>query len=212
MKRKNMMIICLLSMLLITGCSGSDKESPSQVTEPDSGAAVLESSTDGTVERLEGKIQERNGQIEVLEGLNEEYYEFIESTLKNLDEEELRDLAQSLYRYTLTINEEIYEAGDEVELPEGPVEVKVISEMLFQINLPLKLYELGSLPGFVDDHISFKDQEPENLEVTDGTVVQAYIYTFGEEKPLENLEIDLSEELRDRLGLDTDVIEIGFIK
>jgi len=199
-------------MLLITGCSGSDKESPSQVTEPDSGAAVLESSTDGTVERLEEKIQERNGQIEVLEGLNEEYYEFIESTLKNLDEEELRDLAQSLYRYTLTINEEIYEAGDEVELPEGPVEVKVISEMLFQINLPLKLYELGSLPGFVDDHISFKDQEPENLEVTDGTVVQAYIYTFGEEKPLENLEIDLSEELRDRLGLDTDVIEIGFIK
>lgn len=212
MKRKNMMIICLLSMLFITGCSGSDKESPSQVTEPDSGSAVLESSTDGTVERLEEKIQERNGQIEVLEGLNEEYYEFIESTLKYLDEEELRDLAQSLYRYTLTINEEIYEAGDEVELPEGPVEVKVISEMLFQINLPLKLYELGSLPGFVDDHISFKDQEPENLEVTDGTVVQAYIYTFGEEKPLENLEIHLSEELRDCLGLDTDVIEIEFIK
>lgn len=212
MKRKNMMIICLLSMLLITGCSGSDKEFPSQVTEPDSGSAVLESSSDDTIERLEEKIQERNGQIEVLEGLNDEYYEFIGSTLKYLDEDERRDLAQSLFRYTLTINGEKYEAGAEVELSEGPVEVKVISEMLFQINLPLKLYELGSLSGFVDDHISFKDQEPENLEVTDGTVVQAYIYTFGEEKPIEDLEIHLSEELRDRLGLDTDVIEIEFIK
>lgn len=212
MKRNNMMVICLLSMLLITGCSGSDKESPSQVTETDRGSAVLESSSGGTIERLEEKIKERNGQVEVLEGINEEYFEFIESTLKYLDEEELKDFAQSLYRYTLTINGVKYEAGDEVELSEGPVEVKVVSEMLYQINLPLKLYELGSLPGFVDDHISFNNQEPENLEVTDGTVVQAYIYTFGEEKPIENLEIHLSEELREHLGLDSDVIEIHFIK
>jgi len=212
MKRKNMILISVLSMILITGCSGSDKEFPSQVTETDSGSAVLESSSDGTIERLEGKIQEQNGQIEVLERLNDEYYEFIESALIYLDEDELRDLAQSLYKYTLIVNGEKYEASTEVEVPEGPVEVKVISEMLLQVNLPLKLYELGSLPGFVDDHISFKDQEPENLAVTDGTVVQAYIYTFGEEKPLENLEIHLSEELRDRLGLYTDVIEIEFIK
>ena len=212
MKRKNMMIICLLSTLLIAGCSGSNKELPLQVTETDSGSAVLESSSDGTIERLEEKIQERTGQILVLNGISEEYLEFIESTLKYLDEEELRDLAQSLYRYTLTINGEKYEAGDEVELSESPVEVKVTSEMLFQINLPQKLNDLGSLPGFVDDHISFKDQEPENLEVIDGTVVQAYIYTFGEEKPIEDLEIHLSEELRDHLGLDSDVIEIEFIK
>ena len=211
MKRKNMILGSVLSMIILTGCSGN-KEFPSQVTEADRESAVLESSSDGTIERLEEKIKERNGQIEVLEGINEEYFEFIESTLKSLDEEELKDLAKSLYRYTLTINGVEYEAGDEVELSEGPVEVKVVSEMLYQINLPLKLYELGSLPGFVDDHISFKDQEPENLEVTDGTVVQAYIYTFGEEKPLDNLEIHLSEELRDHLGLDTDVIEIKFIK
>ena len=211
MKRKNMILGSVLSMIIVTGCS-CNKEFPSQVTEPDSGSAVLESSSDGTIERLEEKIKERNGQIEVLEGINEEYFEFIESTLKYLDEEELNDLAKSLYRYTLTINGVEYEAGDEVELSEGPVEVKVVSEMLYQINLPLKLYELGSLPGFVDDHISFNNQEPENLEVTDGTVVQAYIYTFGEEKPIEGLEIHLSEELRDHLGLDTDVIEIEFIK
>ena len=211
MKRKNMILGSVLSMIIVTGCSGN-KEFPSQVTEPDSGSAVLESSSDGTIERLEEKIKERNGQIEVLEGINEEYFEFIESTLKYLDEEELNDLAKSLYRYTLTINGVEYEAGDEVELSEGPVEVKVVSEMLYQINLPLKLYELGSLPGFVDDHISFNNQEPENLEVTDGTVVQAYIYTFGEEKPIEDLEIHLSEELREHLGLDSDVIEIEFIK
>ena len=211
MKRKNVILGSVLSMIILTGCS-VNKEFPSQVTETDRGSAVLESSSDGTIERLEEKIKERNGQIEVLEGINEEYFEFIESTLKYLDEEELNDLAKSLYRYTLTINGVEYEAGDEVELSEGPVEVKVVSEMLYQINLPLKLYELGSLPGFVDDHISFKDQEPENLEVTDGTVVQAYIYTFGEEKPIEDLEIHLSEELREHLGLDSDVIEIEFIK
>ena len=211
MKRKNVILGSVLSMIILTGCS-VNKEFPSQVTETDRGSAVLESSSDDTIERLEEKIKERNGQIEVLEGINEEYFEFIESTLKYLDEEELKDFAQSLYRYTLTINGVEYEAGDEVELSEGPVEVKVVSEMLYQINLPLKLYELGSLPGFVDDHISFNNQEPENLEVTDGTVVQAYIYTFGEEKPLDNLEIHLSEELRDHLGLDTDVIEIKFIK
>ncbi len=211
MKRKNMILGSVLSMIILTGCSGN-KEFPSQVTETDRGSAVLESSSDGTIERLEEKIKVRNGQIEVLEGINEEYFEFIESTLKYLDEEELKDFAQSLYRYTLTINGVKYEAGDEVELSEGPVEVKVVSEMLFQINLPQKLYELGSLPGFVDDHISFNNQEPENLEVTDGTVVQAYIYTFGEEKPIEDLEIHLSEELREHLGLDTDVIDIEFIK
>lgn len=208
MKRKNRMLIFVLSMSLFTGCSGSDVELPLEVTETDSGSAVMESSSDGTIERLEKKIQEQKGEIEVIEGLNDEYFEFIEASLEYLDEEEHRDLAQSMYRYTLTINGEKYETGDEVELSEGPVEVKVTSEMIFQINLPRKLNELASLPGFVDDHISFKGQEPENLEVTDGTVVQAYIYTFGEEKIIENLEIRLSEELSDRLGLDSDVIKI----
>ncbi len=208
MKKKKSLVILALSLLLITGCSVSKGSEEDQVPQKSPMVVSVDNTSQDTIERLEEKIKEQKELIATLENLNTEYFKFIDVSLDYLDEEQLKKLSQSQYKYTLTINGMVIEEGGALVLIKGPVEIIVKSEMLSQLSLPQNLYELGALSGYVDEHISFKDEEPENLVVTDGTIVQAYTYTFGEDDPIEGLEVHLSEEIRERLGFDSDVIEI----
>ncbi|MFH5836552.1 hypothetical protein ACHAL6_10810 [Proteiniclasticum sp. C24MP] len=205
-------LLSVAAMVLMAGCFASEEENPIEVPDGDSGSAVMENTSNETVKRLEEKIVEKNEEIRTLEELNVQYAEFLEAASEYLNEEEMKNLAMLKHRYTLTINGEEYEEGQAVTLPEGPVEVKVTSEMLLDINLPQKFEMAGSLTGNVDEHISFREVDPETMDVTDGTRVQAFIYTFSKEKPLERLTIYLSDELKGHLGLNGNEIEISMEK
>lgn len=208
MKTVKLVFLSIASMMLMAGCFAVEAKTPEEGDNGDQEPVIVESDSDETVSRLEEKIREKNEEIEILEGLNSQYAVFLESSMEYLSEEDLKSLARLKHRYTLMINEEVYEKGQAITIPEGPVEVKIRSEMLLDINLPQKLESAGTLTGSVEEHISFREVDPENLEITDGTKVQAFIYTFNKDKPLERLTIYLSDELKEQLGLDGNEIEI----
>lgn len=205
-------LLSVAAMVLMAGCFASEEENPIEVPDGDSGSAVMENTSNDTVKRLEEKIVEKNEEIRTLEELNVQYAEFLEAASEYLNEEEMKNLAMLKHRYTLMINGEVLEGAQAVTVPEGPVEVKIVSEMLLDINLPQKLESAGTLTGSVDEHISFREVDPEEMDVTDGTHEQAFIYTFSKEKPLERLTIYLSDELKGHLELDGNEIEINTAK
>lgn len=212
MKTVKLVLLSIASMMLMAGCFAMESERSEEVDNGNQEPIIVESGSDETISRLEEKIQEKNEEIKVLEELNRQYAAFLESSMEQMDEEELKSLARLKHRYTLIINGEVHEDGQVVTLPEGPVEVKIRSEMLIDINLPQKLESAGTLTGNVDEHISFREVDPEEMVVTDGTHVQAFIYTFSKEKPLERVTIYLSDELKSHLGLDGNEIEINIVK
>lgn len=212
MKTVKLVLLTAAAMMLMAGCFAMESERSEEVDNGNQEPIIVESGSDETISGLEEKILEKNEEIEVLEELNRQYAAFLESSMEYMNEEDLKSLARLKHRYTLMINGEVLEGAQAVTVPEGPVEVKIVSEMLLDINLPQKLESAGTLTGSVDEHISFREVDPEEMDVTDGTHVQAFIYTFSKEKPLERLTIYLSDELKGHLELDGNEIEINIAK
>ncbi|MBO1264954.1 hypothetical protein J3A84_07925 [Proteiniclasticum sp. SCR006] len=212
MKTVKLVLLTAAAMMLMAGCFAMESERSEEVDNGNQEPIIVKSSSDETISGLEEKILEMNEEIEVLEELNRQYAAFLESSMEYMNEEDLKSLARLKHRYTLMINGEVLEGAQAVTVPEGPVEVKIVSEMLLDINLPQKLESAGTLTGSVDEHISFREVDPEEMDVTDGTHVQAFIYTFSKEKPLERLTIYLSDELKGHLELDGNEIEINIAK
>ena len=113
------------------------------------------------------------------------------------------------FSYTLTVNETAVPGNGIVEVDKLPVAVTLLSEMETNIQLPRKIYEKGML-SFDEplEHLNFMGVEPEDVEVRDGTGVQSFTYIFGEKNSLEEMEFMISDELKKRLDLDTNVIKV----
>lgn len=195
--------LCLLSILLVGGCSQEPDLQSAEVP-----VSAEPASNDGTG-NLEKKIEEQKQMIQTLEAASKEYLNLLESAVSHLDDENLKEFAQMQFCYTLTVNETAVPGNGIVEVDKLPVAVTLLSEMGTNILLPQKIYELGMLSS--DDpleHLNFMGVEPEDVEVRDGTGVQSFTYIFGEKNSLEEMEFRISDELQSRLGLDTNLIRV----
>lgn len=195
--------LCLLSILLVGGCSQEPDLQSAEVP-----VSAEPASNDGTG-NLEKKIEEQKQMIRTLEAASKEYLNLLESAVSHLDDENLKEFAQMQFCYTLTVNETAVPGNGIVEVDKLPVAVTLLSEMGTNILLPQKIYEQGMLSS--DDpleHLNFMGVEPEDVEVRDGTGVQSFTYIFGEQNSLEEMEFRISDELQSRLGLDTNLIRV----
>lgn len=168
-----------------------------------------EEEADSEIERARLKIQEKNDQIAILNSMNKEYLSFIDQALEYLDDDELTEISSPLFKYTLTINDQPIPKDGKITLEEGPVVIQFTSEVLTSLNLPQLIYEKGRLSGdYYVEHLDFAGQKPDTEEILDGTVVQSIIYTFGKDNPLNGLEFTLTEELKERLELETTTMNV----
>lgn len=204
--KRSLICVCLLSLMIISGCSPESEQPADETPETSTGAVAV--SGEGS-SALEEKIKEQKQLIETLEGISKEYLDLLESAVSHLDEENLSVFAKKQFSYTLKINDETVPPEGIVEIDELPIAVTLVSEMGTSILLPQKIYEKGML-SFDDplEHLNFMKEEPEDVVVRDGTSVQSFTYIFGEESPLEEMEFMISDELKGRLGLDTNVVKI----
>ncbi len=210
MKRKvTLLMIGILSVSLLIGCSAK----PESIEVESPGDTIIANDVikekDEDIQKLQEKVEELTLSVDSLENLNKDYEKFVESTLKHIEEKDLIQLAKDQFIYTLQVNEKSVPKDGLMEISEGPIQITIKSDMASGIAYPDEIYSLGSLSGqYSVEHLDFMGQKEDSLDVLDGTLVQTFIYTFGKEKPIENFEFKISEELMERLGLNTTRIKI----
>lgn len=70
------------------------------------------------------------------------------------------------------------------------------------------LDEEESLKGDRQDHVKIIGIEPTNITWTDGTIVTALIYEFENVPKNTNFELELTDELKEKIGLRDSIINI----
>lgn len=204
MKNK-VLIAALCSLLFIAGCSSKENAKAPENPKPEVTNSNAES-TDPDFKLLKDKVAEQKIKIESLEELNLEYKAYIEKVVGMLDESQLMELSKSGI-YSLKVN------GKDVP-KDGLVEV---SDKTIDIIITENIEDLTYLPPSVPQHIllgnyqyHIKIKGYENMEpmTTDGTVVTSAQYSFWEDSKIDELTVEITNELREILKLDTNTIKI----
>ncbi|RKQ13765.1 hypothetical protein [Ureibacillus endophyticus] len=168
-----------------------------------------------TSDNLEGissendKIAELEFQVSTFEDEREYYHEVIAQILPSLSDEEMLNLAKSHFRYELSVNQTPLTSNGKMEVEPGEVDVMLTFWMTPHYNvLSDEWYQKGMISGDYFSHI--EKVEPDNGEViyADGANVTAQGYKFTNMQSGSKISLKISEELRERLSLDTNEIEI----
>lgn len=204
MKNK-ILIVALSSLLFIMGCSSAEntREPENPKTELTSPATE---STDIELKHLEDKVAEQKTKIENLEELNLEYIAYIEKLVNMLDDSQLIELSKSGI-YSLKVNGKDVPKDGLVEVSDPIIDIIITENIEDFIPLPPSVPEhilLGNYPH----HIKIKGYEHMEPITSDGTVVSSAQYSFGEDSTIDELKVEITNELRDILSLDTNTIKI----
>lgn len=206
MKKYSLLILMLLLTTTAECSTAEKKESP--VETPTLTWTPAEESEEDGKKVLEDKILEQKERIASLEGLVEEYSAYLNTALEKLDEKDQLEMAQSNFRYELSVNGEPVPKDSVVRIPRGTFKIKISEALLTSIPFPPTMPE-GSLPGVTyADHLVFVGQEKPEAVLYDGTMVTAFEYTFEEGYAFDMLEINITKELQERLDLDTSIVKI----
>lgn len=138
----------------------------------------------------------------------EKEIELINSFTKNLPYEQQLSIAQKQWHYSLRI--------DDVQITEGMVETDKTS---FSITLseghdvlplvPVGVFNKGKISGNTKDHIKFNSCKPSDMMEPAGGSVWGFAYMFNNVPHGTKVEVEISKELQERLGISTNIININ---
>lgn len=199
-------------MLILVACSNNKGENTSVTIEKINASAQL---SEGETDKL--KVQ--NGELQAalentqtqLNYKKEEadyYQQVIHDLIKEYSDTELKDLALQLWNYRLEINGGAVPSNGIVELQSDTIEVSLKESQPAYPVLPNDNFIQGQISGNYIDHLKM-NSNPTETSVTDGTVVTAIHYKFEDVKAGTTISFTVTEELKKRLGLETNQISIN---
>lgn len=164
----------------------------------------MQESTDET-----SKIAELEFEVSRFEEEREYYHSVISRMMSKLNNEEMLELAKSHFSYDIKVNQQQLPNDGRIEVDPGEVDVLLTFSMTPHYNvLSEEWYEKGMISGDYFSHITHV--EPNNWEeiYADGSNVTARGYKFKNLKSGSIISMSISEELKERLSLNTTNIEI----
>ncbi|ACB85131.1 hypothetical protein [Natranaerobius thermophilus] len=215
-------IVALLISLIAIACTETENTvSEEKKKELESEIADLESEIDELEEELEyrSNYSELKRDLSTAELRVDHYTIFLEKALGKLNEEEVKEVAKTRYQYDLTIG--TLHTSNWEEIPsDGRVETDLK-------DFSLKITErMRDFPSELDDFIIEKfmegriDNPPEGWLVVKtndidyrhgkGSSVSGHSFwlTFEEIEKGTTVEMEVDSEIKERTGLETDVLEI----
>lgn len=206
--------LLLSAGLLLSGCS--EETAAENNKEADVSAKLLKeqeveiTELQQEKEELQGALEELELNIEAKTSADEtEYYLGLATGLiDQMSEEEKEEFAQDLWEYELTVGGQPVDADGKVETAAGGVEIALAQRQPPYLVLPYDQFEAAKISGDYLDHIVSMKPEPSELSGLDGTIVTAGLYIYHDLKSGESVSIEITEELKERLGLDTIKIEV----
>lgn len=174
-------------------------------------------------------IQEQNAQIIDLKKQNEElltnldssqldlriareqidyFKQFSQDALLYLSDKELQELAKKQWDYRLEVNDQQMPKDGKMEIQENTIEISLSQKQSTFNALPDEIFSKGAISGRYEKHIQDFKPAPTETNWTDGTVVTAIHFQYLEVKSGTIISFSITDELKERLGLDTNVISI----
>ncbi|WP_088006971.1 hypothetical protein [Indiicoccus explosivorum] len=206
----------LLTGVLLTGCADESADDSSaqadEINPLEETVAAQEQDIKELEERL-AALQETADSLELdLKYTKEEaalYREQLQSLTATLNESELAEFAKSQWTYGLTVNGEAVPANGQVELDGSTAKVTVVQKQAPFTVLPPEVFGKGKISGNFHEHVVETSQEPDDMIMTDGTVNSGVTYVFSDVPEGEELTVSLSEELKERTGLESAQLRIS---
>lgn len=173
--------------------------------------------------RLKEDISLKELDISRLKQERNYYREFIDNVLERLDENELKEILQKEWWYTLSIRyrEENKENAVDFHFPQnGKVTLDksdfdiILSEhtvpfSIIEDSMKYKnIFEQVLLKRPLSEHIKIKNYDNYEIEGATGTVVDSVLYKFSNVPKGTEIKVEISDELRQRLGINSKILLI----
>lgn len=214
MNNLKMGALLLSAGLLLSGCS---EETAAENNKEAEASAKLLKEQEAEITELQQEKEELQGALEELElsieaktsaDETEYYLSLAKGLIDQMSEEEKGEFAQDLWEYELRVGDQPVDADGKVETAAGDVEITLAQRQPPYLVLPYEQFEAAKISGDYMDHIVSMQPEPSELSGLDGTIVTAGLYIYDDLKSGEYVSVEITEELKERLGLDTRKIEV----
>ncbi|WP_066295450.1 hypothetical protein [Bacillus sp. FJAT-29937] len=187
----------LLSLFSLVGCSNGQNEKQGQVQ------SLVDDVVEDTYE-----IESVQMQNDFLNERNQYLVTTIKELIENLSDKEMLEFAQNQVIYELQVNGESIPKNGQVTISAGEVEVLLSEKVLGHDFLPDEWLEKGKVSGNYIDHLLNIDTSNWLPMGMDGTVNTAQGFQLADGKAGQKFSFNMTEELRDRLKMDTNLIQI----
>ncbi|MEH7523582.1 hypothetical protein V7149_09900 [Bacillus sp. JJ1503] len=186
-----------LSLFSLVGCSDEQNEKQGQ-------AQSLVEEVDMDINEIES-LQTQN---DFLNERNQHLVTTIKQVINHLSDEEMLEFAQNQFLYELQVNGESIPKNGRVTISAGEVEILLSEKILGYDFLPDEWLDKGRVSGNYIDHLLNIDTSNWIPIGMDGTVNTAQGYQLADVKADQKFSFNMTEELRERLKMDTNLIQI----
>ncbi len=197
MLKKLLFTVMILSLFSLVGCSDEQNEKQGQV----------QSLVDEVVEDT-NEIESLQTQNQFLNERNQYFVATIKQLIGNLSDGEMLEFSRYQVIYELQVNGESIPKNGQVTISAGEVEILLSEKVLGHDFLPDEWLEKGKVSGTYIDHLLNIDTSNWIPIGMDGTVNTAQGYQLADVKVGQKFSFNMTEELRDRLKMDTNLIQI----
>lgn len=190
--------------LLLTGC-GQISQVDEDLAEKDRTIAQLEN----RIDQLETQIKQLEDELDGLENYRSSTESFIRSSISVLPSESLNAMAQLDWSYEILINESPLPEDNTVLLSDRSFTFTISERKNPDSILPVDISEMGKISGSIfSNHIQFPTTMPSDVLGDDTNLVSSATYVFEELEPGSTLQFEFSQELQQRLGISTNVLNV----
>ena len=123
-------------------------------------------------------------------------------------EEAFLEFAQNEWEYGIEIDDKSISSNEPIEVHNSNFKIIYSARNSILASTQEEIFKLGQMSGEYRDHLNIVGIEPSNVYTTDGTVVTAFVYEFEDVEKGTKFKLELSDELRNRLGLEAETINI----
>lgn len=218
------LVVFIIFIMLMMSCTNQNNQVSSTVTpkntvetkndDRDVKIAELQkqvNSQENTIRELQEKLQAGETGMNFSKDEIDNYKRFIDSALKYLNESLLLELAKGEWGYAIKIDEKLVPVDGVAELNRSSFKV-VFSErqISYPPILPIEIHNSGKISGSrFTEHLKVLDYKPSSISEPAGTSVEAIVYEFTDVPKNTTIRLQVSKELKDRIGLKTDIISIS---
>ncbi|GGE69655.1 hypothetical protein [Priestia taiwanensis] len=196
MKKLLLLSTAILLTSLLFGCS-NEKASGSETKELEKQLEELKMENEAL--QTSKEFEEKGSVI---------YTKAIEKIATKLSPTDQKELKALLWSYTFSVNGQLIPKEGTIEINDNKVEVVLSQRDLTVGILPYDSTYSGAVSGEYFEHITAINPKPSNTDMSAGTVVVGSHYIFDNVENGQTITLTITDELKQRVGLDTNTIKI----
>lgn len=162
-----------------------------------------------SISEYKSQIESLQTQTEFLNEQNQYLVDVIKQIVEDFSDEEILEFSQNQFIYELQVNGESIPISGQIAISSGDVEILLSEKGMGYDFLDAEWLEKGKISRNYLDHIlNFDTTTNWTPFGTDGTVNTAQGFKATNVKTGESFSFTITDELKERLNLDTNVIQI----